>query len=107
MTRSLAILAAFGLLASACATPTLPLPPPTALVSAPDAEGMVSVEGRVTADAYVFCLNADTDRGVIVRASPAGDYTLRIQAEIGHTLELWAEREARRSETVDLVVPSP
>ncbi|MFN7701503.1 MAG: hypothetical protein ACK5U8_26660, partial [Deltaproteobacteria bacterium] len=40
------------LLVGGCYGPTLPLPPPTALVSAPDAEGTVTVTGPALPRAY-------------------------------------------------------
>lgn len=72
-----------------CLGPTLPLPPPSALVEAPDAEGFATVVGEALPGAYVLVLNLDTDQGVIGRADDAGRYRIRIRAEVGHTLEVW------------------
>ena len=57
------------LLAGACnATPTLPLPPPTAKVGIPDEQGFALVEGEAQEDAYVSVLNENTNEGVITLA---------------------------------------
>lgn len=88
MLRTLAL--TFALLAaSACNAPTLPLPPPTALVSELSAEGTVTVTGDALPDAYVSCLNARTDDGVIVRTDGNGHYALEIAAAAGDTLSIW------------------
>lgn len=77
------------LAASACNAPTLPLPPPTALVSELSADGTVMVTGDALPDAYVSCLNARLDEGVIVRADENGHYGLEIAAAVGDTLSIW------------------
>lgn len=76
---------------ASCAAPTLPLPPPTALVEGPpDAEGFVVVSGEARPGAFVGCLNERTEIGVIVRAEvTSGRYTLRVAAESLDVLTLW------------------
>jgi hypothetical protein len=103
------LLASTGLLAGAgCAAPTLPLPPPSALVEAPDASGMVTVTGEVTPGAFVGCLNERTERGIIVRSDPdSGAYSLRIEAEVGDDLGLWQIVGSDRGPTVYRQVPAP
>lgn len=91
-----------------CAAPTLPLPPPTALVEdPPDAEGLVLVTGNARVGAFVACLNDNTEQGVIVRADlDTGDYSLRIPASIGDGLSLWQfESTAPGGEQTHVVVP--
>lgn len=91
-----------------CATPTLPLPPPSALTAGPpDADGWVTVSGDVLPEAYVFCLNLDTDRGVIVRADPAGAFTLQIEASAGDYLSIFQESGADRGPPFEIRVPMP
>lgn len=74
-----------------CAAPTLPLPPPMALVEGPpDADGLVTVSGNAREGAFVGCLNERTETGVLVRSDPmTGDFSLRIAAESDDTLTLW------------------
>jgi hypothetical protein len=93
--------------AAACATPTLPLPPPAALEStAPDADGMVTVTGEVLPDAWVYCVNLELETGVIVRADGTGRFTLRIGAEAGQYLSVWQEDGVDRGPPVDIRVPA-
>lgn len=83
---------ALGALAGpSCAAPTLPIPPPTALIEGPpDAEGFVQVSGNARPGAFVGCLNERTEDGVIVRSDVvSGDYSLRIRAAVGDDLTLW------------------
>ncbi|MBK8173619.1 MAG: hypothetical protein IPK60_25230 [Sandaracinaceae bacterium] len=82
-------LLATWLIAPSCNAPTLPLPPPTALVSELSVDGTVTVSGDVLENAYVSCLNARLDLGVITRANASGRYELTIQAAAGDTLSIW------------------
>jgi hypothetical protein len=104
-----AILGAFvllGLAGPGCAAPTLPLPPPTALVSTPDAEGIVTVTGLARPVAIVMVLNEDRRAGVIGEAEPDGSYSLRIAASIGETLTVWQMVGTTSSQLVSRSVPS-
>ncbi|HEY8428418.1 MAG TPA: hypothetical protein VIL20_08595 [Sandaracinaceae bacterium] len=106
----LALLAALATLVPGCAAPTLPLPPPVALVEGPpDADGMVTVSGNARAGAFVGCLNESTEVGVIVRADvDTGDFSLRIAAEVGDGLTLWQfESTAPGGEQTHVIVPGP
>ncbi|MFK7990396.1 MAG: hypothetical protein AB8I08_30520 [Sandaracinaceae bacterium] len=89
----LGAIASLALAASlpACAAPTLPLPPPTALVeSPPDADGMVTVTGEARPGAFVGCLNERTEIGVLVRTDViTGEYSLQVAAESSDVLTLW------------------
>lgn len=76
-------------LTSSCNAPTLPLPPPTALVSSLSVDGTVTVSGDALENAYVSCLNTRLDSGVIVRANDSGHYELTIAAQGGDTLSVW------------------
>jgi hypothetical protein len=93
---TLSLLLAVTPLVEGCYGPTLPLPPPTALVSPPDGTGTVDLTGEALPDAYVLALNLDTDEGVIGRADATGRYALRVRAAAGHTLEVWQMTAARR-----------
>ena len=89
-------------------TPTLPLPPPSALSSAPDASGIVTVTGgAVEAGALVFVYNLDTESGVIGVADDTGHFTLQLPASVSDTLEIWQRVGTRSGEPLDIVVPPP
>jgi len=62
------------------------------------------VTGTAIAGAYVSCLNERTETGVIVRADPAGAFTLTIAAVPGDGLQLWQEVGTNRSGSLDLCV---
>ena len=87
-------------------TPTLPLPPPSARSSAPDASGSVTVTGgAVEAGALVFVYNLDTESGVIGVADDAGSFSLQLPASVSDTLEIWQRVGTRSGQPVDIVVP--
>ena len=93
-----------------CAAPTLPLPPPTALVeAAPDADGLVTVTGQARAGAFVGCLNERTEIGVLVRTDlVTGMYSIRIAAESRDVLTLWQfEGTEPGGQRQEVVVPDP
>ena len=99
---------ALGLGGLACAAPTLPLPPPTALVEGPpDADGIAIVRGEARPGAFVGCLNQRTELGVIVRADDAtGAFEVRIAAEGDALLSLWQfEGTSPGGQQIDVVVP--
>ena len=104
------LLAALGLLpfAGGCSTPTLPLPPPAALTATPpDADGLVTVEGEVIENAYVFCFNEITERGVIGRADEMGRFSLQVEASPGDQLSVWQEIGRDVGEMRLISVPPP
>jgi len=87
-------------------TPTLPLPPPSVLTSAPDGTGLVTLSiSAVEPGAFVSAFNLDTMSGVIGVADDAGTLSLQIPASIGDTIEIWQRVGTRSGEPVDLVVP--
>ena len=92
----------------ACAAPTLPLPPPAALVEGPpDAAGNVTVTGQARAGSFVGCLNERSEMGVLVRAdSDTGDFSLTIAAQSDDLLTLWQfEGTEPGGQRTGLVVP--
>ena len=98
---ALALVVALG----ACAAPTLPLPPPTALSSAPDAMGRVTVTGRVNPDAYVFALDEDRGDGVIVSADSTGVYSATLLASSGDTITIWQMVGTNTGQLTSVIVP--
>lgn len=102
-----AFLALFLPLFSACAAPTLPLPPPSALVSVPDESGIVSITGMGRPRAVVMVFNEDTELGVIVLADEVGNYTAQIAASSGETLTIWQMVGTDSSQLLSRMVPFP
>lgn len=98
-----ALLAAALGLGPGCAAPTLPLPPPTALVSSPDPEGFVTVSGEARPDAIVMVYNESRMQGVIVMAGPSGAYAARLAAAVGEEIAVW-QREGTNDSTPRYVV---
>ncbi len=99
------------LLATACesSTPTIPLPPPSALVEAPpDAEGFVTVRVRgAEPDALLFAYDEPLAEGVIGRADADGRGTLRLRASAGDPILVWQRAGDRSSAPVTVLVPTP
>ena len=102
-----AVLVTAVLFATGCLSPTLPLPPPQADVTAPNAQGLVFVTGRSLEDVYVACLNEDLEKGVITRSDNDGFYSLEIEGRVGDQLTLWQIRGAEHSELTYVKVPPP
>ncbi len=90
----------------ACAAPTLPLPPPTALVSTPADDGFVTVSGNARPNALIMILNESRDLGVIVSSDAAGDYTARIEASIAEIITVWQMVGTDTSQLVSREVPN-
>jgi len=98
---------AAGSLAGCGSTPTLPLPPPVALVGAPNAQGLVRVEGEAIDRAYVHVFNQELEAGRTERADELGHYVVEIEASAGHRLVIWQEDdEGLSGERVERVVPA-
>jgi len=95
------------LLQTGCASPTLPLPPPAALTASPPdpATGLVTVTGLAQPEAWVYCINLDTDRGVIQRALLDGSFQIEIAAASGHYLSLFQETGIDRGSPMEIRVP--
>ncbi len=102
----LVLVVALGCLAS-CAAPTLPLPPPNAISTAPDADGIVTISGDALEGSYVSALNERTDRGVIGVADDMGHFELQLGAEPGDTIDVWQHVDADRGPSVFVMVPAP
>jgi len=98
-----------GLLASACTTRTVPLPPPVVQsLSAPDADGMVRVRGLCHEGASVAVLNEASLEGAIT-SSPdthcdsSCAWEARIRADEDDPLRVWQFFETESS--LQVVVP--
>lgn len=100
-------LLALGFVLAGCLSPTLPLPPPdSVVVSPPDMNGLVAVEGQVRDEAYVNCLNERTEKGVIVKSSEFGFFRLEIEAQIHDDLTLWQTLGSKTGTFISATVPS-
>lgn len=67
-----------------------PIPPPSALTSAPNEDGMVTVRGDgVIEGAWVSAFNKRTGEGVIGTADDAGRFELCLAAENGDSVLVW------------------
>lgn len=87
--------------------PTLPLPPPEALASAPDRDGLVTVTGDGAIEgALISVYNPRTREGRITTADDAGRFSVRIEAIGGDSLQLWQRASTRTGEIREIVVPT-
>jgi hypothetical protein len=87
--------------------PTLPLPPPVAVVGAPNAQGLVRVEGDVNERAYVHVFNQELESGRLERADDVGHFVVEIEAAPGHRLVIWQEDdEGLSGERIERIVPA-
>ncbi len=98
------------LFASACTTasaPTLPIPPPTALSSAPDVDGFVTVTGAGAIEgAMILAYNQRLEVGVIGAVTDLGTFELRLSGEVGDSILVWQRVGTDASRFVEILVPS-
>jgi len=100
-----------ALWAAGCTSRTLPLPPPEVQeVSAPDADGLVTVRGLALEGAAVGVLNDLDGRGVIVSSDDGGcnsacPFEAKLPAEPNDQLRVWQFFET--ASTTDVSVPEP
>ena len=108
MLRPLALVALLALALPGCTGPTVPIPPPAAItVSAPDADGLVSISGTAQPLAIVSALNQRTELGVLVVADEEGAFGLAIAAEAGDDISLWNRLADTTSGVTTVTVPEP
>ena len=96
------------LAAASCTSRTLPLPPPEVKsVTAPDADGWVTVSGYALEGASVGVMNERTQEGTITATMGDGcdtcEWEARIRAEIGDSLRVWQFFETDGAK--DITVP--
>lgn len=95
-----------SLAATACLSPTLPLPPPSKpVVEGPDQQGMVTLDGWVESEATVFAANLRTGEIRGQFTGPDGHYRFAIAAVIGDELELWYQVGTTTSPGIVFKVP--
>jgi hypothetical protein len=97
-----------ALAVTSCLSPTLPLPPPDRPdVSAPDASGLVRIQGIATPRAEVIAWNHQNDviAGQVTGSSARYDFTIKAQAN--DLIELWYTQGTTQSQSVSVTVPSP
>lgn len=99
------------LAAPACTTgssPTLPIPPPTALSSAPDAAGIVTITGSGAIEgAMVLAYNERLETGSIGVADDMGDFSLQLAAEVGDSITVWQRVGTDSGQLLEIIVPAP
>jgi len=105
----LTALVAFAACSSGCSSgtsPTLPIPPPSALTSAPDADGVVTITGDGAIEgALVSAYNERTERGVIETADDTGAFVLRLEAQTGDSILVWQRVGTQSGQVLSLGVP--
>jgi len=87
--------------------PTLPLPPPVVDIGSPNTQGLVTVSGEVTPQAYVAVFNERTEAGLITRADRKGEFEVEIEAEVGDLITVWSEIDGEIGERKHSTVPPP
>lgn len=96
-----------ALFTASCLSPTLPLPPPDRPdVSAPDASGMVRLQGVAAPRSEVIAWNHDN--GLIAGQVTDADsrYDFKIQGEVNDFIELWYVQGGDESSSVRFNVPA-
>lgn len=107
-TRRRALGLLLGLTAAACASPTIPLPPPDRPdVEGPDREGMVTVSGYVPPKSLVFAINRRTDEVAGQLTEGDGLYSFRIAAEVGDVLSISYISGTDQSPSTEVRVEGP
>jgi hypothetical protein len=100
------VLVGAALFATACLSPTLPLPPPDRPdVSAPDESGLVRLQGLAAPQAEVIALNHSNH---VIAGQVTGDdsrYDFTIKAAVGDYIEVFYIQGADESPTVRVTVP--
>ena len=101
-----------------CLSPTLPIPPPdSAVASAPDTQGVVTVKGNTGSakpSALVSVWNSnyvgsDNIVGIEVArpAAPDGSWSVSIPGKTGDLLYIWQTIDSERSPEIYVYVPAP
>lgn len=111
--RGLALMCAVAALTglegcSNSASPTLPIPPPSALSTPPDADGFVTIQGTAAVEgAIVSAFNERIGEGVIGEANDLGEFELRLRAAGGDPIAIWQTVGSDRGEILTVLVPDP
>jgi len=111
--RGLALLCAVAALTglqgcSNSASPTLPIPPPSALSTPPDGDGFVTIQGTAAVEgALVSAFNERIGEGVIGEADDLGEFELRLRAAGGDPIAIWQTVGPDRGQILTVLVPDP
>lgn len=93
---------------TAGSSPTLPIPPPLAVASSPNASGIVTIRGEgAIAGALVAAYNEELGAGVIGEAEADGSFELQLTAAPGDSITVWQRVGTDTSGLLSLVVPEP
>ena len=99
-------LLAWGLLAAACYSPTLPLPPPgRPTVTSVEGTDRYLLAGRVEPKARVFAINVHTNAIVGFHTGADGAYTLEVRGTEGDQMRLWYTIGTDSSPFVEFLLP--
>lgn len=106
MSAMLALCALTG--CTAGSSPTLPIPPPSALSSTPDGDGIATITGTgAVPGALIAAYNEQREDGVLGTADEEGDFSVRLRAEVGDDITVWQQIGTRSSELLSIQVPGP
>ena len=101
------LLIGVGLCVAGCLSPTLPLPPPDRPdVSAPDADGLVRIQGLAPAQAEVIAWNHNNN---LIAGQVTGDdsrYDFTIKGDVNDFIELWYAQGTDESSSIRITVPA-
>lgn len=92
-----------------CLAPTLPIPPPSQPeITAPDADGNVTLKGRpggARANAEVTVFKPETETGSVSIAEPDGSWTVVLKARAKERLWVYQTVGYERSTHIEVEVP--
>lgn len=102
------LIALLALWATACLSPTLPLPPPSRPdVEGPDAEGFVVLSGHVPPYTEAIAYNPRTRDIVGEETLASGAYDLRMEAQVGDEISFRYRDGTQDSPSIVIVVSEP
>lgn len=92
--------------ATACLSPTLPLPPPGEPEQSEldEATGTLELRGTVRPRAWIYALNTDSNRGYLQVTGADGRYNLTVHAEHGDVFAIWYEIASEQSDALYLEI---
>lgn len=93
---------------TAGSSPTLPIPPPLAVSSSPDADGIITIRGEgALPSALVAAYNEEIGAGVIGQAEADGSFELQLMGAPGDSITVWQRVGTETSGLLSIIVPEP
>jgi hypothetical protein len=106
--RSTVLAVAAALAVAACASPTLPLPPPSRPnVAGPDGTGTVSLSGTIPSKAQAFAVNTRTSVIAGQQTGDDGHFNFGLKAQVGDEVGFWYQSGTLDSQTVYFIIQPP